>query len=371
MEAREFSWLRSLKQVLRRFTFPVFVAFLVIIPTRAQAAPCHEGPTCYQISGNIVCICRPHWVPVINWQGSDFGQIAFDPGNPNTIYAALNPDGVFESTDGGVHWSLISQGVFDLRLSAIAIDPFTPGTLYVGTFGGHVFESADSGVSWFHPEPKIHSPINTIVASEPWHIYVGTYDTGLFANYGESDCRSMNEGLTSLDVRSVTFSCYPPTGPTSYVATHGGGVFRYPYTSEGSGWVAVNQGLGSLNVTSLACDQSQGTAVMMAATNDRGIFKSLNGGNNWDAASDGLTDRDVTALASSGLDYPFVTFYAGTRNGGIFRNTDPSGSGRWEQLNVESSQYGGVLSITPDPNDPKTLYVATAHGLIQVQIIEP
>ena len=75
--------------------------------------------------------------------------IAVDPSNPNTVYVGANssPGGVSKSTDGGVSWQLLGNGLTGDFVSGLAIDAITPSTIYASTNEG-LFKSIDSGLSW-------------------------------------------------------------------------------------------------------------------------------------------------------------------------------------------------------------------------------
>ena len=119
-------------------------------------------------------------------------DLAVDPSNPSVLFAALDIDGVFKSTDGGVTWHRSSKGITDGAYTyAVEIDPMQPSVLYAGTIvAGGVFRSADGGSRW--------SP--------------------------------MNRGLTStwvggLAIDSLGSALYAGTG--AYGLDSGGGVFQF------------------------------------------------------------------------------------------------------------------------------------------------
>lgn len=99
------------------------------------------------------------------WTGCT--DIALDPRNPNTMYAAMHqrhrtvwglidggPDsGVFKSTDGGTTWKQLKSGLpgADKGKMSIAISPQKSNVVYVTielADGGGVFRSTDFGESW-------------------------------------------------------------------------------------------------------------------------------------------------------------------------------------------------------------------------------
>jgi len=85
--------------------------------------------------------------------------LALDPANPSILYAAAGGSelsglgGVFKSTDGGVSWLPINEGLASLmvsrsRVTAFVIDPANPQVVYAGTSGYGVFRSTDGGAHW-------------------------------------------------------------------------------------------------------------------------------------------------------------------------------------------------------------------------------
>ncbi|HZH99293.1 MAG TPA: sialidase family protein, partial [Fimbriimonadaceae bacterium] len=91
--------------------------------------------------------------------------VAYDPNNPNTIYAAAASGGLRKSTDAGVTWQFMSGGWDMLQTSCVAVDPRPNNTVYVGTgdyhgtfslqrqrvgrgYGMGLMKSTDGGQTW-------------------------------------------------------------------------------------------------------------------------------------------------------------------------------------------------------------------------------
>lgn len=77
-----------------------------------------------------------------------FYSIAFDPSNPDVVYAAGFQTGVYKSTDGGKKWKQYFKGLPILDIHSIAIDPQNSKRLYAGTMGKGVYRSDDGGETW-------------------------------------------------------------------------------------------------------------------------------------------------------------------------------------------------------------------------------
>ncbi len=95
---------------------------------------------------------------MINNGLTDYGvySLAVDPSRPDTVYAATE-GGLHKSTDAGEHWQLLpNTGKKGLRITgersrsvrAIAVDPVNGDNLYAASPGGKVYKSGDGGQTW-------------------------------------------------------------------------------------------------------------------------------------------------------------------------------------------------------------------------------
>jgi photosystem II stability/assembly factor-like uncharacterized protein len=90
---------------------------------------------------------------------------------------------------------------------------------------------------------------------------------------GGSSWTAVNTGLTSTIVYSLALD--PTNSQVVYAGTHGG---LCKSTNGGSSWTAVNTGLTSTyNVSSLAIDPTN-SRVVYSGTNGSGVFKTVTGG---------------------------------------------------------------------------------------------
>jgi hypothetical protein len=105
--------------------------------------------------------------------GVEVGQIAIDPTNENTAYAAVGGygenasyftnAGIWKTTNGGTTWTNLTSGVepysTDFAWTAVVVDPNTPSIIYAAagdieysTYSGYttngVYRSTNSGTTW-------------------------------------------------------------------------------------------------------------------------------------------------------------------------------------------------------------------------------
>ena len=74
----------------------------------------------------------------------------------------------------------------------------------------------------------------------------------------------------------------------------------------GINWSLVNSGLTSSSFQALAIDPKT-TTTLYAGTDGKGIFKSMDGGGNFFATNNGLTNRNVKALVLILISQPHYT----------------------------------------------------------------
>jgi hypothetical protein len=114
-------------------------------------------------------------------------------------------------------------------------------------------------------------------------------------------------------------------------------------------------GPGVVTVQAIVVDTANPGTVYAGAVGF-GVFKSVNGGAEWNAAAEGMTDKNVRALVIDPADP--ATLYAGTSAfGGVFKSVNAAGS--WDEVNtgLTNSQVQ-ALAIGPG-----RLYAGTPSGV--------
>ncbi|NOY97712.1 MAG: DUF1080 domain-containing protein [Chloroflexi bacterium] len=117
-------------------------------------------------------------------------DVAFDPFDPQTMYAASVPGVVWRSDDGGQTWAQSAAGMDPNEgILYLLPDPTRPGVIYASADFSGVFLSTDSGQTW----------------------------------------QSISNGLTNPNARGLALS---DDGRTLYVGTMGSGVYRLDLTGQ-------------------------------------------------------------------------------------------------------------------------------------------
>ena len=105
----------------------------------------------------------------------------------------------------------------------------------------------------------------------------------------------------------------------------------------------------------IVTDSAQAHPVIYLALQDKGVFRSTDAGAQWTLLNDGLTGKNVSAVAAIGN-----TIFAAT-NSGLYRLN----SGTWDQLSVAASEVIHSLVISEN-----NLYVVTGHDLFTLGLLE-
>ena len=140
-------------------------------------------------------------------------------------------------------------------------------------------------------------------------------------------------------------------------ATYLGGAILHGET-VGSG-IAVDSS-GNAFVTGNTTEYDFPT-VNAVQTANNGVFQSINGGNSWLAINNGLTTPVINSLAIDETVIP-RTFYAGTPYG-VFKSTN--GGTNWSQINGNGSINAAVLSLAINPLNSSNLYAGTSNGVFK------
>lgn len=300
-------------------------------------------------------------------------SVAVDPTDPDVLYLGSAGGGVWKTTDGGAHWTALTDQEASLGVGsshAIAIDPNHPATVYVGT-------SSFGLLAQSQPRPLERSQARGILRSTDggasW-IRLGTgAPTG---NVGNAAALFTGVNINTIIVDPADSNAlYLAAGRGGDATT--GGVFWS--TDGGLNWT---QGLGteSMMVESLVLDASSpaNARALYAGAWDTGVLKSIDGGRHWTT----VLSTSTPALAPFGPIHKVMVAVAPPANpplpagpaiyasvmmddfelARIFANTNGGAAADWVHkpahvltyMNTDLSELrgGGFSDIVVDPDSP-------------------
>jgi len=252
------------------------------------------------------------------------------------IYAGGNNAGVSKSTDGGAHWSY-TNGPGSNTL-CLAFDPLNPNTIYAGRTNS-VDRSTNGGGTWDYIGQGISQPNGTTVralAVDPTatnRIYAAT-DKGVYRTLDGASTPWMlsNTGLTSTDVRSLVLD---RMNPSILLAGTASGVFRS--VDGGSTWKPHNSGLVGSFISSLALDPEVTSTVYAGTIGGANLFVTKL--NNTGTALSYSTFLGFGSNNSIAVDTTGCAYLTGSSPGGF-----PTTSDAFQTTNVGDEAFVAKLS---------------------------
>lgn len=294
---------------------------------------------------------------------SNINSIVVNPQNDAIIFFGALGAGVFRTTDGGIHWQAVNQGLSATSVTSIVADPANPTTMYASTNGSGLFKSTDNGTTWslkLWPNPPLDYVLSVTV--DPLNsntLYIPTVNNGILASYddGATWYNIQNNLPTTSGSPIATAFTVSATYPTStlYAGTWGHGI--YQSTDSGISWHLVDA--GNAQITSLQVYPGDPTSIMASSANSGVIFVISSGGvNSYRISTNGLPSYDVLSILIDPS--TFGTLYAGTMNGVYITNNNGS---LWSYYGLSNDQ---INAMTMDPNRKSTFFAGTqVDGLLR------
>ncbi len=348
--------------------------------------------------------------------GGPIGGLGYDirmrPDNPDIMYVTDAWAGVHKSTDGGMTWFTLNDGI-DARTGpsgdaipvfCLTIDPNNYDMIWIGLQNlGAVYRSDDGGQTW---EKRINGIVErdgltfrgiTIEPGNSDVIYIAAEISSWTGGRPERIGREFDrtEGVVYKTVdggiswkavwRGQSLARYIWINPNDhnilYVSTGifdresansdpvtntAGGEGVLKSTDGGETWKNINNGLGNLYVGSLFMHPQDPNTLLAATGNNAyraggGVYLTTDGGASWKH----VTGEHVTSVEFS-LSNPDIAYAAG--DGQFYRSED--GGKTWIELvnkrgwgwGPEGIRPGFPIDFQVDPRDPYRIFVNNYGG---------
>ncbi len=287
------------------------------------------------------------WRHIGPYRGGRCVAVAGHVSQPLTFYMGATGGGVWKTEDAGLSWCNISDGYFNTgSVGAIAIAPSDPNILYVGmgehairgvmtSQGDGVYKSLDGGKTWAQLGLGDTRHISAIQVhpQNPDIVYVAAQGPA----YGPSQERGV---FRSLDggkkwERVLFVNEYAGSSSLSMDVHNPRILYAGIWDHQRSPWAIRSGGPGS------------------------GLYKSTDGGLNWEKLSNGLPrNMGKVGLSVSPANPEIVYAVIEAEKGGVFRSND--GGKSWVQTNQQRLTVARAwyyTKIVADPSDEDQLYV--------------
>ena len=279
--------------------------------------------------------------------------------------------------------------------------PGDPLTYYMGTTGGGLWKTTDAGQRWENISDGYFKTGSVgavaVSASNPNIIYCGMGEhapRGVMTSYGDGVYKSTDAGRTWTRIgleatQHISRIRIHPTNPDIvYVAAQGAlygptqdrGIYKS--VDGGKTWkkvLYVNDLTGGVE---LAMDTNTPEVLYAAMWHHQrkpnqvvsggpgsGLYKSVDGGETWAKIHKGLPEeKGKMAIAVSQANpqkvYALIESDSNKEKGGLFVSNNAGGS--WERVSDDHrliQRAWYYIEVFPDPNDEHTVYVMSAPAL--------
>jgi len=195
-------------------------------------------------------------------------SMAVDPVYPATVYAGTKGDAVYKSYDGGQRWVSMRSGLDDATISSVVnhfvFDPTDNDHIFLATTMG-VFETRNGGEHWTKKMEGMKEVLMVVTlgmdSTRPATLYAGTsggvYKTSNEAGHWEK----VNNGLVdpnmvkssrALNVTAIHVDPFEPD--TVYAATLSG---LYKTTDGAKSWVRIGESLSDQMIIGMTLDHTK------------------------------------------------------------------------------------------------------------------
>lgn len=319
---------------------------------------------------------------------------AFDPVDPEIIWAGSATGGIWKSVNGGEKWFPVTDELPSMIISDIEVNPNNRNMILAGTGndkflsinlgpGVGVLKSTDNGVSWHQTGFNFLSGQNVSVSKILWKpgsadsVYMAA-SNGLWLSANNGDTWSL---LRSGRISALDFDEGSPNNIYSVIRSEG--VFKS--TDGGESWNLMTNGLptgSAIGFSSLSVSKSDPEIMYVSISHastfgSMGLFKSTDSGNSWMQISNApnvLCQPNfptqcqgwyVNLISVSPVD-PELIFYGGVQ---FWRSSNGGANWTWHDLfsnnltNQSGRTYVDQWDIGYNYSDPDIIFLFNDGGV--------
>jgi photosystem II stability/assembly factor-like uncharacterized protein len=322
------------------------------------------------------------WVHLGLGEGQQIPQIAVDPRNPDRLFVAVfghpyGPNeerGIYRSTDGGRTFQKVLYKDENTGGSDVAIDPANPETVYAalwearqgpwenaswGGNNGGIFKSTDGGATWRQLTQGFSGTVAqanlAIAPSDPKRIYASIASgggTGIYRSddAGESWTRTTTDSRPAARIGGGDLPV-PAVDPKNPDIVYSASVVTWKSTDGGKTWTGFRGAPGGDDYQRIWINPNNPAIILEVS--DQGAIVTVNGGETWSSWYNQPTAQMYHVNPDNAFPYRLC---GGQQESGsacvASRGNDGAITFReWHPVGVE--EYGYAV---PDPLDPDLVF---------------
>jgi photosystem II stability/assembly factor-like uncharacterized protein len=273
------------------------------------------------------------------------GDIAVHPTDHKIWYVAVSSGGLWKTTNAGTTWTPVMDGEASYSIANVVIDPSNPNVIWVGTgennaqrsvaYGDGVYKSVDGGRSWTNVGLKASEHIGKILI-DPTNsniVYV--------AAQGPLSARGGDRGLYKTEDGGATWNKILDGG-----------------TWAGASDVVIDPRNHNV-LLATTWQRYRRTYGYIAGGPESALWRSTDGGKTWKKSQTGLpTNEDLgrigLAVSPRDPDVVYAIVEAANQRGGFYRSRD--GGVTWERMSNHNTIGLYYSEIFADPHDVDRVY---------------
>ena len=315
--------------------------------------------------------------------GQQIPAIVVDPRNPNRVFVAVlghpyGPNaerGVFRSTDGGENWRKVLYKDEHTGAVDLAFDPRNPQTVYAvlwqarqgpwenGAFSGPnsgLYQSTDGGGTWKQLTgglPTFAQGLGRIgigiAPSDPNRMYALVESREAGGLYRSDDAGTTWRRVNSeqrIYGRGSDFACVR-VDPKNKDVVYSANISTYRSTDAGQSFTAIRGAPGGDDYHTIWINPNNPNIILLAA--DQGATISVNYGKTWSSWYNQPTAQFYHVITDNQFPY---WVYGGQQESGSVGISSRGNDGQitfreWHPVGADEYGY-----IAPDPLDPNIIY---------------
>jgi photosystem II stability/assembly factor-like uncharacterized protein len=322
------------------------------------------------------------WVHLGLGDGQQIPQIAVDPRNPDRLFAAVlghpyGPNeerGIYRSTDGGRTFQKVLYKDENTGGSDVAIDPANPDTVYAalwearqgpwensswGGNNGGLFKSTDGGATWRQLTQGLGDGVTqanlAIAPSNPKRIYAAIASgrgTGIYRSddAGESWTRTTTDSRPATRIGGGDLPV-PAVDPKNPDIVYTASIVTWKSTDGGKTWTGIRGAPGGDDYQRIWINLNNPAIILIVS--DQGAIVTVNGGETWSSWYNQPTAQMYHVNPDNAFPYRLCS---GQQESGSACVSSRGNDGaitfrEWHPVGVE--EYGYAV---PDPLDPDIVF---------------